>query len=172
MGKEGEKAEVSEYDPNKKYKDFKWENSDDFKNGPMGDNKRQCRDILCCIIFVLFLCGCVAVCVLGVSYGDPNVILYPYDDDGKQCGRDEYKDYKYLYFYSVVSNLQNFTLSKTISGFCVKDCPKDIYNSSQNPADITVDCKPTTNNLNCNIKYHDFYNSTKSKFYFLIFSDE
>ena len=109
--------EKGEYDPNKKYRDFKWEKTDEFKNGPLGDDKRHCRDCLCCIIFVLFLCGCVVVCVMGVKGGDPNLVLYPYDEDGKQCGRDEYKDYKFLYFYNVVGNLQNFNAKEAINAF-------------------------------------------------------
>lgn len=169
MSKEEEKSKISQYDPNKKYKDFKWENPDDFKNGPMGDNKRQCRDILCCIIFILFLCGCIAVCVLGVKYGDPNVILYPYDDDGYQCGRNEYKDYKYLYFYSVSENLKNLNVSKATNGFCVKECPNNKYDNSDNPADIPVDCKPTSQNKDCSIKYNNYYNSTSSKFNFFFY---
>ena len=32
--------EKGEYDPNKKYRDFKWEKPDEFKNGPLGDDKR------------------------------------------------------------------------------------------------------------------------------------
>ena len=36
--------EKGEYDPNKKYRDFKWEKPDEFKNGPLGDDKRHCRD--------------------------------------------------------------------------------------------------------------------------------
>ena len=74
--------EKGEYDRNKKYRDFKWEKPDEFKNGPLGDDKRHCRDCLCCIIFVLFLCGCVVVCAMGVKGGDPNLVLYPYDEDG------------------------------------------------------------------------------------------
>ena len=106
--------EKGEYDPNKKYRDFKWEKPDEFKNGPLGDDKRHCRDCLCCIIFVLFLCGCVVVCAMGVKGGDPNLVLYPYDEDGKQCGRDEYKDYKFLYFYNVASNLKSFNTSSVV----------------------------------------------------------
>lgn len=109
--------EKGEYDPNKKYRDFKWEKPDEFKNGPLGDDKRHCRDCLCCIIFVLFLCGCVVVCAMGVKGGDPNLVLYPYDKDGKQCGRDEYKDYKFLYFYNVVSNLKSFNTSSVVNAF-------------------------------------------------------
>ena len=48
-------------DPYQKYKDFKWENPDDFRNGPMSDETRKCRDIFCCIFFIVFLAACVAV---------------------------------------------------------------------------------------------------------------
>lgn len=44
--------EKGEYDPNKKYRDFKWEKPDEFKNGPLGDDKRHCRTFA-----VLSLCS-------------------------------------------------------------------------------------------------------------------
>ena len=38
-------------DPYQKYKDFKWQNPEQFKNGPIDDETRKCRDCICCIIF-------------------------------------------------------------------------------------------------------------------------
>ena len=40
-------------DTYQKYKDFKWQNPDQFKNGPLGDDNRKCRDCICCIIFLI-----------------------------------------------------------------------------------------------------------------------
>ena len=156
--------EKGEYDPNKKYRDFKWEKPDEFKNGPLGDDKRHCKDCLCCIIFVLFLCGCVVVCAMGVKGGDPNLVLYPYDEDGKQCGRDEYKDYKFLYFYNVVSNLKSFNTSSVVNAFCVKTCPDKLYYQDKN-VKYELDCKTTTNKTDCLVNAVDYYNSTSSKLF-------
>ena len=162
-------SEKGEYDPNKKYRDFKWENPDDFKNGPMGDDKRHCRDCFCCLLFVCFLAGCVAVCVLGVGYGDPNLILYPYDDDEKQCGRGDYKDYKYLYFYQTTNNLKTFNTSKIANAFCVKECPNKQYHDDNQTA-YTLDCKPTSQSKGCDVLPVDYYNSSSSKIIiFMIF---
>ena len=94
-------------DPYKKYKEFKWSNPDVFKNGPLSDENRKCRDILCCLLFIIFLIACVVVAVLGFRNGDPSLILYPYDEDGNECGRNETKDYKYLYFYNSIENFKN-----------------------------------------------------------------
>ena len=35
-----------EFDPYKKYKEFQWEDADKFKNGPISDENRQCKDML------------------------------------------------------------------------------------------------------------------------------
>ena len=82
-------------DPYKKYKEFKWSNPDVFKNGPLSDENRKCRDILCCLFFIIFLIACVVVAVLGFKNGDPSLILYPYDEDGNECGRNETKDHAF-----------------------------------------------------------------------------
>ena len=164
----GEPSEKGGYDPNKKYKDFKWQNTDDFKNGPLGDDKRQCRDYICCLIFVAFIVGCVIVCIMGVKDGDPNLILYPYDEDGYQCGRGALKDYKFLYFYDVVGNLKRLNVSSIVNGICVKKCP-----DNKNPKKgekIFLDCKPTENNPDCNVSAVSYYNSTGSKNIILFFS--
>ena len=93
---EAEKTEKP-VDPYQKYKDFKWENPDEFRNGPMSDEKRKCKDIFCCIFFIIFLVACVAVAILGFYYGHPSYFLYVYDEDGNACGKDGvYKDYPYL----------------------------------------------------------------------------
>ena len=50
---EASQAAANPNDPYQKYKDFKWENPDQFKNGPVGDDSRKCRDCICCIIFLV-----------------------------------------------------------------------------------------------------------------------
>ena len=87
-------------DPYQKYKDFKWQNPDQFKNGPLGDDNRKCRDCICCIIFIIFVGACGFVGALGFMKGNPTALLYIYDEDGYACGHsDGYEDYPYLYIF-------------------------------------------------------------------------
>ena len=123
-------------DPYQKYKDFKWENPDEFKNGPMSDEKRKCRDIFCCLFFLVFLAACVAVAVLGFKYGHPSYFLYVYDEDGNACGKEGvYKDYPYLYFFDVIKNAKKLEIKEMIKGICVKECPKKLFDENRRFAD-------------------------------------
>ena len=149
-------------DPYQKYKDFKWENPDDFRNGPMSDETRKCRDIFCCIFFLIFLVACVAVAILGFYYGHPSYFLYVYDEDGNACGKDgNYKDYKYLYFYQVISNAKKLEPGEMINGFCVKECPKNDFKNKDATANpiVNLDCVPTKNNKDCNVTFENYYES-------------
>ena len=159
---EGEKAEKDEkpaYDPLKQYKDYKCENEEQYKNGPIGDESRGCTDCICCIIFLAFLCGMGVVAYLGFTTGDPLKLIYPYDEEFHQCGRDEgYEDYKYLYFYNVVSNLQDFELKKAVNAICVKECPKLEEDKIETwPYEHECKTKPKTV---CQIEKKNYYRST------------
>ena len=155
MGKEEKPLDL-----NARYTDFKWKNPDEFKNGPLSDERRRCRDVCCCILFVLFLLGCAFVCYLGVKYGNPDLILYPYDEDGNQCGQGKLKDYKFLYFYNVRENFKNLlVLNVGVSTMCVKECPS----RGETKEDWVGACYPTTKNPSCTVKGNTFYNSTGGK---------
>lgn len=162
----GEEKPEKGYDPNQRYRDFQWKNPESYKNGPISDDQRKCRDCFCCLLFILFLLGCVAVCVLGAYYGNPDLILYPYDEDGNQCGRGNLKDYKYLYFYNIYEDLKNALSDKKASTFCVKTCPygekfeEKIGTKDLTPSETTAECYKTKSNNNCSISAKAYYNST------------
>ena len=150
-------------DPYQKYKDFKWENPDEFKNGPMSDEKRKCRDIFCCLFFLVFLAACVAVAVLGFKYGHPSYFLYVYDEDGNACGKEGvYKDYPYLYFYNVIENAKKLEIKELINGICVKECPKKLFEGTtefENDDTREVQCITTSKKRDCTIKFVNYYES-------------
>ena len=146
------------------YKNFKWKDPDKLKNGPLGDESRRCRDILCCIIFIIFLIGCIIVSLLGFLMGKPQKILYPYDEDGNACGLDKvYENYKMLYFYDVIGNLKQLKVSKIVNAFCVEECPENQYdkNEYKGKKNIILKCKGTKNNPNCSVTYENYYQSKK-----------
>jgi choline transporter-like protein 2/4/5 len=93
----------------------------------------------------------VVVAGLGFSQGNPDVVLYPYDEDGRQCGKG-LADYPYLYFYKAVSNTTYTSTAGLTQGVCVKTCPSERTSK--------LDCKPTTLNTDCSISNENFYHST------------
>ena len=159
--KQTEQAPEKPKDPYQKYKDFKWQNPDQFKNGPIDDESRKCRDCVCCIIFILLFALFIVVAAFGFWKGQPSKLLYFYDDTGHACGHDEgYENYPYLYFTSVISGLVNFDTDQLINVVCVSSCP----NVTLDPKDyehgekFTLDCKADDENK-CKIDYKDYYES-------------
>ena len=152
-------AAANPNDPYQKYKDFKWENPDQFKNGPVGDDSRKCRDCVCCIIFLVIVAACGFIGFLGFTKVQPTALLYTYDEDGNACGHSEgYEDYKFLYFYSVVSGALSVDTDAIIKGVCVKECPTQKLDKNLNPT-FTLPCKTNTKKTNCEINYIDYYES-------------
>ena len=122
---------------------------------------RKCQDIIFCLIFIFFIFGCIVIAALGFSKGNPDIVIYPYDEDGVQCGKGTDQPYKYLYFYNTVANLKSVLNSTNIAqGICVSSCPS--YYSGK------LDCRPTRNNPNCVITAENFYFSVKCNILFLI----
>ena len=148
-------------DPYQKYKDFKWQNPDQFKNGPIDDETRKCRDCICCIIFLVLFALCVVVAGFGFKKGKPSQLFYFYDDDGKACGHDEgYEDYPYLYFTSVVDGLKSFDTNKILNAVCVKSCPaKKVEKTVGTQNVVSLDCHVTSKTTSCDIPSKNFYES-------------
>ena len=143
-------------DPYKKYKDFKWQNPDEFKNGPVDDDSRKCRDCICCIIFIVFFLACVFVGYLGFAKGNPKSLLYVYDDEGNACGHSKgYEDYPYLYFYSIITGATTLNGGTATNGICVKECPKEKKDGQVK----TLLCKKTKNKQDCQVQDEDYYES-------------
>ena len=160
MSEETKKEEKP--DPYKRYKDFQWQNPDQFKNGPIDDNSRKCRDCVCCIIFILIFLLFIVVSVFGFWKGKPSQLLYFYDTKGNACGHDEgFEDYPYLYFTNVVNSLKDFDTDKILEGVCVKACPDDKYIAENLVTDsdsITLDCKPCEGG-SCHLLKVNYYES-------------
>ena len=148
------------YDPNYKYVQYQWTNPAQIRNGPVPNEARRYHDLCCTIFFLLFVGGCISVAVLGFYNGHPSKLLYGYDEDGKACGHDDgYEDHPYLYFYSSISNI-NGTKETIINGFCVKECPDNIYDIEEyKEKNIILACKPTKLNKKCEISYKNYYPS-------------
>uniref|UniRef100_A0A336K006 CSON001358 protein n=1 Tax=Culicoides sonorensis TaxID=179676 RepID=A0A336K006_CULSO len=68
--------------------------------GPLA--KRSCTDVICLLIFLLFLCGWGFVAYFAYQHGDLNRLLVPSDSSGLRCGVDsEVLDRPYLVFFDL-----------------------------------------------------------------------
>ena len=103
----------------------------------------------------------VAVGILGFTKGNPNLLIYPYDENGRACGL-QVQGYPYIYFYNAVAQLSFSGNSSLILGqsFCTASCPTDWNNN-------TLNCTaPKSNNNNsCYVSYTNLYLSSPCKFY-------
>ena len=96
-------------------KDFQGEPYDDsYDDGPTQD--RECRDIICCLLFIAFLVGMVLCAQYGYNNGDITMLLSSYNSKGNACQGDHHL----LYLPSLFSGDSIWENS-----CCVSNCPKD-----------------------------------------------
>ncbi|XP_046368396.2 choline transporter-like protein 2 [Haliotis rufescens] len=96
--------------------------------GPI--HNRSCTDIICCILFIIFIIGSVAVSILGYSRGDPYRLIHPTDSSGKICGIGELKDKPYLFFFDLLQCARmgpNIINGCPTPQVCVEQCPNSSY---------------------------------------------
>jgi choline transporter-like protein 2/4/5 len=109
-------------------------------SAPSRVNKdRQCRDVLFLIFFVAFWIGMFVCAGVGLSQGDPRLLIYGTDYEGNLCGANnqdasntpgtrDLADYKYRYWPNVaeVSSLASGEVSggmARVRSICLADCP-------------------------------------------------
>jgi hypothetical protein len=105
--------------------------NEELANGPLA--QRKCTDVLCCLLFVVFMGGMIGIAGYAISKGNPNLIGRGYDSDGKMCGVDAgYEDYPYLYFPIPFPGYLTTTV-------CLKTCPTSLTASAL----TSLDCHKT-----------------------------
>ncbi|KAB7504065.1 Choline transporter-like protein 2 [Armadillidium nasatum] len=86
------------------------------------------QDIICLILFILFLIGWAIIAALAVTYGDPGRLINPTDSIGQVCGRDlAVRNKPYLFFFDLTrcaSPKVPFTGCPTPQ-ICVEHCPTE-----------------------------------------------
>jgi choline transporter-like protein 2/4/5 len=96
--------------------------------------ERSCTDVLCCLVFTVFLVALLGVSVFGIQKGDLTRLVTPYDSDGNECGRmnqdasllgdRDFTEFPYKYLtqlaQTVVSTGGNENKYESV---CVKTCP-------------------------------------------------
>ena len=64
---------------------------------------RDCTDLLCVVIFLVFISCMFAIMIFGLIKGEPSRLFAPYDFKNRFCGVDDsVKEYPYLF----VTNFQ------------------------------------------------------------------
>ncbi|XP_054896789.1 choline transporter-like protein 2 isoform X2 [Poeciliopsis prolifica] len=106
------KGESRKFDPN-------------FK-GPI--RNRGCTDILCCLLFILFLFGYFAVGILAWSQGDPRKVIYPTDSRGQFCGQagTALEKKPLLFYFNILKCASPLVLLEfqcPTPQICVEKCP-------------------------------------------------
>ena len=129
---------------------YKMNFGNELENGPV--ENRGCTDIICCLLFLIFLIAWIVVFAYGLAKGDPSKLFIPYDEDRRGCGYDSgLKDYKYIFFYQLGKNATewgNLTISSNynssailINAFCVDKCPPSSYSdNTKTLSDLGIKC--------------------------------
>uniref|UniRef100_A0A8D2KV47 Choline transporter-like protein n=1 Tax=Varanus komodoensis TaxID=61221 RepID=A0A8D2KV47_VARKO len=68
--------------------------------GPI--QKRSCTDVICCVIFMVFIAGYIVVGILAWLYGDPRQVLYPRNSTGFYCGIGANRDKPFLLYFNII----------------------------------------------------------------------
>jgi len=100
---------------------------------------RKCTDIICCILFIVFIFAMLGVSGYALTTGDPYNIITPFDSDGNKCGAKgtDFEDYKYKHFTNLLVNNGGEDLYYSV---CVSECPakgEDYNDKCKTNNDIT-----------------------------------
>ncbi|XP_036623316.1 choline transporter-like protein 4 [Trichosurus vulpecula] len=98
--------------------------------GPI--KNRSCTDVICCVLFLVFIGGYIVVGIVAWLYGDPRQVLYPRNSTGAYCGIGENRDKPYLYYFNIFSCITATSIiTATMNGLqcltnqiCVSSCPE------------------------------------------------
>uniref|UniRef100_A0A4W5R1J2 Choline transporter-like protein n=1 Tax=Hucho hucho TaxID=62062 RepID=A0A4W5R1J2_9TELE len=55
--------------------------------GGQEEKPQGCTDVVCCVIFVIFILGYIALGTVAWIHGDPRKVVYPTDSHGQFCGQ-------------------------------------------------------------------------------------
>lgn len=106
---------LQEYDPSHK--------------GPI--KKRSCTDVICCLLFFIFILGLLAVGLYAYVWGDPKLLLYPQDSDGNLCGLGDKIGKENLFFFDLIQCARMgpavFVNGCPTTQVCVSQCPSDNF---------------------------------------------
>lgn len=95
--------------------------------GPIKD--RSCTDIICCLLFLIFIVGLVVVAFFAFKYGDPRLLVYPVNSNNEICGYGNQLGKPYLLFFDLVAcgrmGMGVFVTGCPTPQICVASCPTE-----------------------------------------------
>ena len=95
-------------------------------------NKHGCTDIICSIIFIVFIIGFIGLSIFSFINGKPQDLILPRDSRGQMCGKGNATDKPSLLFFDLVKCI---SVSSAFTGcstpqICVEACPSEnLYNA-------------------------------------------
>lgn len=98
--------------------------------GPL--KKRSCTDVLCLLIFIIFILAQVIVCCFAFANGDPKRLIAPADSSGHLCGYGDRADRPYLFYFDLAACGRMSTDLLTGKGcptpkVCLARCPQTTW---------------------------------------------
>ncbi|XP_046979575.1 choline transporter-like protein 4 isoform X1 [Schistocerca americana] len=110
----------------------KFQHDPDFR-GPL--HHRSCTDVICLLLWVVFIAAWIAIGCVAFVNGDPTQLLHPKDSSGQRCGLDEgVKNKPYLMYFELTNCVLNTSpLSATdcpTTKVCVSECPQKYFTFS------------------------------------------
>uniref|UniRef100_H2YS20 Choline transporter-like protein n=1 Tax=Ciona savignyi TaxID=51511 RepID=H2YS20_CIOSA len=96
--------------------------------GPI--KKRGCTDILCCLLFFVFILGYIVIGLFAWLNGDPVILLHPTDNQGRICGLNygdlDLRNKNNLFYFDLTRCASAATLINLqcqTTQICVSTCP-------------------------------------------------
>ncbi|CAK9295939.1 unnamed protein product [Gordionus sp. m RMFG-2023] len=93
-------------------------------HGPIA--RRRFTDVICLILFLVFILFWVVLGIFGFLNGHPKRLLHPADYTGKECGIEELSDKKFLYYFDIIQCAKlGISIIKgcPTTQVCVERCP-------------------------------------------------
>jgi choline transporter-like protein 2/4/5 len=86
---------------------------------------RDCTDIFCLILFLIFLFIYGFISILAISQGNPTSLIQASDSFGNLCGQDEFQSQPYQLYFDISKCLNDGGLSFVCptTKVCVDSCP-------------------------------------------------
>jgi choline transporter-like protein 2/4/5 len=91
----------------------------------VGYKQRHCTDVLCLILFIIFIVIFAFISILAISQGNPSGLIRPSDSLGNLCGQNEFTSRPYQLYFDISKCLTDGVLSFVCptTKLCVSSCP-------------------------------------------------
>ncbi|KAL3671943.1 hypothetical protein V7S43_002610 [Phytophthora oleae] len=105
------------------------EDATDPRSGLVPKQHRKCRDVFCCLLFVIYWIGMIIVAAIAFQTGEPLSLIYGKDCNGAVCGdrifaNARFTTYPRLNEDLLVAAANGVSPSKAkFFGICVESCP-------------------------------------------------